>query len=151
MKKSNVYFSSIYDCPIYCFEKAKEHSNPAFFKKENLYVAPKNVEFDNSNEGYDLFNSFLDEISEEFGISDNFKEEIHAKKMIIEACLRHIESGNRFELNSIRMWQKTLEKLQENKTTELSFAKRLKMLSEELKFPIDPKKTTIHQYLSFSI
>ena len=148
-KKSSSYYSSIYECPIYCWEKAKENYNTAFLKPENLYVNPKNVKLDKDNEGDKTFLAFLTEIFDEFGMSKELEEELKIKQELINAYLDYNISGDRSLLNAVNIHKKKLEsKLLSLEDKTVKFGEELAVVSKSLGALIDPKSTSVYMYYS---
>tara|TARA_R110000765_G_scaffold67450_3_gene130288 strand:+ start:1269 stop:1775 length:507 start_codon:yes stop_codon:yes gene_type:complete len=151
LTKSRGYFSSIYDCPVYAWEKAKEYNNTSFLKPEYLNVSPKDVPLDENSDGDNVFLELLEEIFLEFGINKTLLDEAKIKKQLLKAYLDHSLTGDRNILNTVNVLKNKLEDISSKKgdEKEVVFGEELAIVSKGMGGGVmNPKKTTVFEYYS---
>ena len=143
------YYTSIFQCPIYSWEVAKETGNFEFLRKKNLFIPRSQVKESKSTNGQKAFLMLLNEIFEEIGIHDEIKEAVGIKEELVNVNLEYIMTGQRFLLNQIKILKAELEKKETNLEVKVNFSKDFAEVSKQSNGVItDPKTTTIYQYLT---
>jgi hypothetical protein len=143
------YYTSIFQCPIYSWEVAKETGNFEFLRKKNLFIPRSQVRESKSNNGQKAFLMLLNEIFEEIGIHDEIKATVELKEELLNVNLEFAITGERFLLNQIKILKAEIEKKETNLNHKVSFSKDFAEVSKNSNGVImDPKTTTIYQYLT---
>jgi hypothetical protein len=132
---------------MYCWEEATSSSNMQFLLKSNLDVSPLDVEQLDSSEGVEAFIRILNERFNKFGVGKKLKSETDLKIKIIKLRCKYISSGDRFLLNTIKIFESQLKELDDiGVDNEYDFEKDLGELCERYNTVIDPKNITLYQF-----
>ena len=143
------YYTSIFQCPIYSWEAAKETGNFEFLRKKNLFIPRSKVQESKSNNGQKAFLMLLNEIFEEIGIHNEIKETIELKEELLNTNLEFAITGDRFLLNQIKILKAQIDKKEGGMNHKVNFSKDFAEVSKNSNGVItDPKTTTIYQFLT---
>jgi hypothetical protein len=125
----------------------------AIHETGNISLLLPNNKFTLTKELFDYCSSVWDNIRQEhldvFGVPSEYKEYLRLTADLAIAKMTHALSNNNFDLMLIRIAEDDLEKItgrptQSNLKTKGNIERVL-----DLRFPIDPKTTTVEEYYTY--
>ena len=149
MRKSlKLYYSSIHQCSIYSWSRARKHGNFAFLQIK-LFSTPSNlIELDQTLSGEKAYMDLLSELWFEFGQSKELQKEIELRKDLMEVSLEYLINNDRSLLNDIKIIGAELEKLLKDSSNqvEYDFDKEISKVAKNLGYAINQKETSVFEY-----
>lgn len=150
MKKSlKYYYSSIHECNIYAWSRARKHGNFSFLKQEHFNTPSNKIPLDQSLTGEETYLFLLSELWHEFGQSKELLKELELRKDLIEANFLFLIGGDPSMKNDIKLIKADLEKLMNESKADVDydFDKELNLVTQKSGVGIiNQKKTSMFTY-----